>query len=65
MRSSRTQGLDEGLPDAYLDGLRPEDRAARYAFDRAGPRHPATIVAIADGAIPGFATTGPREGRRA
>jgi len=42
------------LPAAYLDGLRPEDRAARYTFDRTdGPR---TIVAITDGAIVGFAT---------
>lgn len=42
------------LPAAYLDGLRPEDRAARYTFDRAdGPR---TTVAVSSGAIVGFAT---------
>jgi ribosomal protein S18 acetylase RimI-like enzyme len=42
------------MPDAYLDGLRAEDRAARYTFDRLdGPR---TTVAIVDGAIAGFAT---------
>jgi GNAT superfamily N-acetyltransferase len=42
------------LPAGYLDGLRPEDRAARYTFDRLdGPR---TTVAIASGAIVGFAT---------
>jgi GNAT superfamily N-acetyltransferase len=43
------------LPAAYLDGLRAEERAARYTFDRAdGPR---TIVAVDDsGAIAGFAT---------
>ena len=43
------------LPDGYLDGLRAEDRAARYTFDRRdGPR---TSVAVVDGAIAGFATT--------
>ena len=42
------------LPDGYLDSLRAEDRAARYTFDRLdGPR---TTVAVADGAIAGFAT---------
>ena len=42
------------MPDAYLDGLRVEDRAARYTFDRDdGPR---TTVAVADDAIVGFAT---------
>jgi GNAT superfamily N-acetyltransferase len=42
------------LPAAYLDGLRAEDRAARYTFDRLdGPR---TTVAVIDGAIAGFAT---------
>lgn len=42
------------LPAAYLDGLRAEDRAARYTFDRLdGPR---TTVAVIDGTIAGFAT---------
>jgi ribosomal protein S18 acetylase RimI-like enzyme len=42
------------LPAAYLDGLRAEDRAARYTFDRTdGPR---TTVAIDAGALVGFAT---------
>lgn len=42
------------LPAAYLDGLRAEDRAARYTFERLdGPR---TTVAVIDGAIAGFAT---------
>lgn len=42
------------LPDGYLDSLRAEDRAARYTFDRLdGPR---TTVAVAGGAIVGFAT---------
>ena len=43
------------LPDEYLAGLRPEDRAARYTFGVQGK--PATIVAVEDGAIRGFATT--------
>ena len=47
------------LPDAYLDGLRAEDRAARYTFGDVDPRRPATIVAVEEGSICGFATTGP------
>lgn len=43
------------LPAAYLDALKPEDRASRYTFDRLdGPR---TVVAIEDGAVLGFVTT--------
>jgi GNAT superfamily N-acetyltransferase len=47
------------LPDAYLDGLRPEERAARYNFASDNVRDPVTIVAADDGAICGFATTSP------
>ena len=52
------------LPDAYLDGLRPEERAERYAFGSSDPRSPATMVAVDDEAesartICGFATTAP------
>ncbi len=47
------------LPDDYLDGLRPEDRAARYTFGVTGPGLPTTVVAMVDGVIAGFATTGP------
>src|SRR5246127_4556415 len=47
------------LPDAYLDGLRAEDRAQRYHFGSDDPREPATVVAIDDGTICGFATTAP------
>jgi ribosomal protein S18 acetylase RimI-like enzyme len=47
------------LPDAYLDGLRPEDRAGRYAFAAADPNSPSTVVASQDGVICGFVTTGP------
>jgi GNAT superfamily N-acetyltransferase len=42
------------LPDAYLDGLRAEDRAARYTFASLdGPR---TTVALEGDALVGFAT---------
>jgi GNAT superfamily N-acetyltransferase len=47
------------LPDDYLDRLRPEDRAARYNFGNLDVRKPWTIVAIEEGMIVGFATTGP------
>ncbi len=48
------------LPDAYLDGLRPEERAARYNFASENVRDPVTIVAVDDGGvIRGFATTSP------
>jgi len=45
------QGL---LPAAYLDGLRAEDRAARYTFG--AQSGPATSVAVEGDAILGFAT---------
>jgi GNAT superfamily N-acetyltransferase len=47
------------LPDAYLDGLRPEDRARCYTFGSADPSSPRTIVAAENGAILGFATVAP------
>ena len=47
------------LSDAYLDGLRPEDRASRYTFGRTEPDQPHTIVAIDEGTLVGFATTRP------
>ena len=46
------------LPDEYLDGLRPEDRARRYTFGERGPEDPETIVAVERAAISGFATIG-------
>jgi len=49
------------LADEYLDGLRPEDRAARYTFGSTDPDVPSTIVAAEDGVICGFATTGPSD----
>ena len=45
------------LPDAYLDALKPEDRARRYTFGGPDPLKPATLVALVDGVIRGFATT--------
>jgi GNAT superfamily N-acetyltransferase len=47
------------IPDAYLDALRPEDRMSRYTFGSTDPGVPSTIVAVEDGVIRGFATTGP------
>ncbi len=47
------------LPDAYLDGLRAEDRAQHYRFGSEDVREPATVVAMEAGAICGFATTAP------
>jgi ribosomal protein S18 acetylase RimI-like enzyme len=47
------------LPDEYLDRLRPEERAQRYAFGEPDPQQPETIVAVEREAICGFATTGP------
>jgi GNAT superfamily N-acetyltransferase len=47
------------LPDAYLDGLRPEDRAERYSFGSDDVSDPATMVAIDGALIVGFATTIP------
>jgi GNAT superfamily N-acetyltransferase len=47
------------LPDEYLDGLRPEERAERYTFGELGRRQPESIVALERMTIRGFATTGP------
>lgn len=47
------------MPDAYLDQLRPEDRAARYDFATTDPAQPRTILLEDGGAIRGFATTMP------
>jgi len=46
------------LPDDYLDGLDPQDRMARYTFGATDPDAPSTIVAVVDGVMSGFATTG-------
>ncbi len=46
------------LPEEYLDGLRPQDRMAHYTFGTSDPNLPWTMVAVEDGIICGFATTG-------
>lgn len=46
------------LPDEYLDGLRPEDRASRYTFAGQADQ-PLTVVAVEAGVIRGFATITP------
>ncbi len=47
------------LPDDYLAGLHPEDRAQHYTFEDTDPAQPATLVAVEDSTIIGFATIGP------
>ena len=47
------------LDDDLLDGLVPEERAARYTFGSPDPLAPSTRVAVEGGAIVGFATTAP------
>ena len=46
------------LPDDYLDALIPRERAERYTFADRSPARPWTTVAVEDGLICGFATTG-------
>jgi GNAT superfamily N-acetyltransferase len=47
------------IPDDYLDGLRPEDRAQRYDFTAHDPGRPRTLVALDADALLGFATIAP------
>lgn len=47
------------MPDAYLDGLDPDDRATQYTFGSDDPLPQSTIVSVEDGTIDGFATVGP------
>jgi ribosomal protein S18 acetylase RimI-like enzyme len=47
------------LPQDYLDGLKPEDRAARYSFAHTDPLLPRTLVAIDGDILCGFVTTMP------
>lgn len=46
------------LPPELLDGLDPAERAARYTFGRTGLDGPHTVVAVVDGCIAGFVTSG-------
>jgi GNAT superfamily N-acetyltransferase len=52
-------GYRDLLPATYLDRLRPEERAQRYDFATQDIRKPATLVALADDTVRGFATTSP------
>lgn len=47
------------MPDDYLDGLRPEDRAQRYDFATTDAARPRTLVAVEADEILGFATISP------
>lgn len=47
------------LPDKYLDGLRAEDRAARYDVATQDPARPCTMVALDGDTICRFATVAP------
>ncbi len=47
------------MPDEYLAGLRPEERAQRYDFGSLDPARPRTLVAIEADTVLGFATTSP------
>ena len=47
------------MPDAYLEQLRPEDRAERYDFATVDALKPETILAVEGSAILGFATISP------
>ena len=49
------------LPAQYLDGLKPEKRAAHYTFGSEDPLQPSTTVALLRGVIRGFATTAPAQ----
>ena len=47
------------LPAAFLDALRPEDRARRYDFATTDPLKPRTILAVEAGVILGFVAISP------
>ena len=49
------------LSDEYLDGLRPADRARRYAFGSESRSFPKTLVATEAALIRGFATIAPAQ----
>jgi GNAT superfamily N-acetyltransferase len=52
------QGL---IAQDCIDGLRPEEKASRYTFDRTGSEAPATLIAVENEVICGFVTTGPSQ----
>jgi ribosomal protein S18 acetylase RimI-like enzyme len=49
------------VPDAHLDALDPDARAARYRLDPTGPEDPETWLAVSEtaGDVIGFVVTGP------
>ncbi|MGH8327786.1 MAG: GNAT family N-acetyltransferase, partial [Steroidobacteraceae bacterium] len=47
------------MPEEYLSGLRPEERARQYDFSGLDPDRPRTLVAIEADTVLGFATTSP------
>lgn len=47
------------IPDEYLDGLKPEERAQRYDFASLDPARPTTLVAVDADEVLGFATVAP------
>lgn len=47
------------MPEDYLAGLRPEERAQRYDFAATDPARPRTLVAIEADTVLGFATLSP------
>ena len=47
------------MPDDFLHGMRPEDRAQRYDFTGLDPARPRTLVAIEADTVLGFATVSP------
>ena len=50
------------IAQAYLDSLKPEVWAAKYAFHRTGPDLPTTLVAVDGDTIRGLAMVGPYRG---
>ncbi len=53
------------LPQDFLDRLDPADRVGRYELGRHDPaRWPATLVALGDDGLVGFATVGPAQGEQ-
>ena len=52
------------IAQAYLDSLKPEIWAAKYAFHRTGPELPSTLVAVDAETVFGLAMSGPYRGDR-
>lgn len=52
------QGYRDLVAQDFLDGLRPEDMATRYAFEGTDPQGPYTLVAVDRDSIRGHITVG-------